>query len=89
MNTKANNRSNHVSSASSKNNHACVLPFIPKKNTEHLDLSDVLGRMSRFLSRDKELEIVYDFSGDKSIIKSLYQEKSPNRLDAEKTIKRI
>ena len=89
MNTKANNRSNHISSASSKNNHACILPFIPKKNTEHLDLSDVLGRMSRFLSRDKELEIVYDFNGDKSIIKSLYQEKSPNRLDAEKTIKRM
>ena len=41
------------------------------------------------MSRDKELEIVYDFSGDKSIIKSLYQEKSPNRLDAEKTIKRM
>ena len=68
---------------------ACLLSFIPKRNAEHVNVSDVLERMNRFHSENKKLEIVYDFTRERSVIKAIYQDKAPNCLDAAKVIEKM
>lgn len=68
---------------------ACLLSFIPKRNTEHVNISDILESMSRFHAENESLEIVYDFTRERSIIKALYQDKAPNCLDAAKVIEKM
>ena len=36
---------------------ACLLSVIPKRNAEHVNVSDVLESMNRFHSENKKLEI--------------------------------
>lgn len=68
---------------------ACLLSFIPKRNAEHVNVSDVLESMNRFHSENKKLEIVYDFTRERSVIKAIYQDKAPNCLDAAKVIEKM
>ena len=68
---------------------ACLLSFVPKKNAQHLNISDVWERMSRFLSENKHLDIVFDFVKEKSAANEVYQDKAPNRLDTVKVIKKM
>lgn len=68
MNTTANKNVNKTNAIS---NRACLLSFIPKRNAEHIDLSEVLECMSRFHSENKKLEIVYDLNRERSILKTL------------------
>ena len=68
---------------------ACLLSFIPKNNADHMNISDVWERMSRFLSENKRLEIVYDFAKEKSAVNEVYQDKDPNCLDSVKVIKKM
>ena len=86
MNTTANKNVNKTNAIS---NRACLLSFIPKRNAEHIDLSEVLECMSRFHSENKKLEIVYDLNRERSILKTLYQDKAPNRLDVTKVIEKL
>lgn len=67
----------------------CLISFIPKSNAGHMNISDVWERMSRFLSENKRLEIVYDFVKEKSAANEVYQDKDPNRLDTAKVIKKM
>lgn len=68
---------------------ACLLSFIPKSNAGNMNICDVWEHMSRFLSESNRLEIICDFAKEKSAVKEVYQDKSPNRLDTAKVIKRM
>jgi len=68
---------------------ACLLTIIPKRNSEHINVSEVWERMSRFLAENKRLEIVFDFAQEKNSAREVYQDKAPNRLDAVKVIKKM
>ena len=84
-----NNASKNNTTAKPTTIRACLLSFIPKRNAEHLIISDVWERMSRFLSDNKHLDIVYDFAKEKSEVSEVYQDKAPNRLDTDKVIKKM
>ena len=86
MNTTANKNVNKTNAIS---NRACLLSFIPKRNTDRIDLSEVLKSMSHFLAQNKELEIVYDFSREKNVIKAVYQDECPNCMDANKVLEKM
>lgn len=88
MNTNANNNpiDAKIHTVSSR---ACLLSFIPKRNTDRIDLSEVLKSMSHFLAQNKELEIVYDFSREKNVIKAVYQDECPNCMDANKVLEKM
>lgn len=68
---------------------ACLLSFIPKRNAEHIDITDVWKHMSRFLIENKHLEIVHDFAKEKNSTRDVYQDKTPNRVDVTKVIKKM
>ena len=53
----------------------CLLSFIPKSNAGHMNISDVWERLSRFLSENKRLEIVYDFVKEKNAYIEEYESK--------------
>ena len=86
MNTTANK---NVTKTNAISNRACLLSFIPKRNTDRIDLSEVLKSMSHFLAQNKELEIVYDFSREKNVIKAVYQDECPNCMDANKVLEKM
>ena len=88
MNTNA--KTNPIATKIHTNNsRACLLSFIPKRNSDRIDLSEVLKSMSHFLAQNKEFEIVYDFSREKNVIKAVYQDECPNCMDANKVLEKM
>lgn len=91
MNNNATNPSYTVKDAKIHNDpvRACLLSFIPKRNAERIDISDVWKHMSRFLIENKRIDIVHDFAREKSSANEVYQDKTPNRVDANKLIQKM
>lgn len=91
MNNNATNPNYTVEDAKIHNKtiRACLVSFIPNKNAGHIDFIDVWKHMSRFLIENNHLNIVFDFAKEKSAVGEVYQNKAPNRLNADKVIKKM